>query len=177
MLTSLSHERFEILDRLGSGSFGVVFEAFDHYRNRRVALKVLERASAESVARFKREFRTLAEVRHTNLASLYELLSIGDQWVLSMELIRGTELLEHLAASELQHAFVELRTQTLPVLDLDATVKLRRSHQKSALSAVCAMRSTGHPAASARPNIDPMLAPTTTSIGTPASRRTAMTPA
>ena len=72
MLAPLSSDRFEVLDRLGSGSFGVVFEAFDHYRNRRVALKVLERASAESVARFKREFRTLAEVRHENLASLYE---------------------------------------------------------------------------------------------------------
>ncbi|HEY6843507.1 MAG TPA: serine/threonine-protein kinase [Thermoanaerobaculia bacterium] len=136
MLAPLSHDRFEILERLGSGSFGIVYEALDRYRDRRVALKVLERASAESVARFKREFRTLAEVRHSNLASLYELLGIGDQWVLSMELIRGTELLEHLAASELQNAFVELRTPTMPVLDLDATVKLQRGKQKRVLSTI-----------------------------------------
>src|SRR5437016_14622005 len=110
MLPASAQERFEIVDRLGSGSFGVVYEAFDRFRNRSVALKVLERASADSVARFKREFRTLAEVRHPNLASLYELLKIGDLWILTMELIRGTELLEHLAAAELQHSFLELRT-------------------------------------------------------------------
>ena len=125
MLAFLPRDRFEILDRLGSGSFGVVYDAFDRYRNRRVALKVLERASAESVARFKREFRTLSEVRHPNLASLYELVVLDDHWTLAMELIGGTELLEHLAASELQNAFVEARTPTLPGLDLDATVKLR----------------------------------------------------
>ena len=124
MLPAPGQERFEIIDRLGSGSFGVVYEAFDRYRNRTLAMKVLERASAESVARFKREFRTLAEVRHENLASLYELLRIGDQWILTMELIRGTELLEHLAAAELQHSFVELRTPTQPVADLDQTLKL-----------------------------------------------------
>src|SRR5438270_5960945 len=124
MLPAPAQERFEIIDRLGSGSFGVVFEAFDRFRNRTLAMKVLERASAESVARFKREFRTLAEVRHPNLASLYELLSIGEQWILTMELIRGTELLEHLAAAELQHSFVELRTPTQPAADLDQTLKL-----------------------------------------------------
>src|SRR6266568_7025574 len=80
MLPASAQERFEIIDRLGSRSFGVVYEAFDRYRNRNIALKILERASADSVARFKREFRTLAEVRHPNLASLYELLKIGDQW-------------------------------------------------------------------------------------------------
>jgi serine/threonine protein kinase len=134
MLSPIASERFEIVGRLGSGSFGVVYEAFDHFRNRRVALKVLERASADSVARFKREFRTLAEVRHPNLASLYELLSLGDQWILTMELIRGTELLEHLAAAELQNSFVELRTPTMPAPDLDQTLKLHRG--KTGLSPV-----------------------------------------
>jgi len=134
MLPATAHERFEILGRLGSGSFGSVYEAFDRYRNRIVALKVLERASADGVARFKREFRTLAEVRHSNLASLYELLVVSDHWILTMELIRGTELLEHLATAELQHSFVELRSPTLPGFDLDQTIKLRR--QKSVVSPV-----------------------------------------
>src|SRR5947207_6367829 len=126
MLSPAASERFEILSRLGSGSFGVVYEAFDRYRNRSVAMKVLERASAESVARFKREFRNLAEVRHPNLSSLYELLNIGEHWILTMELIRGTELLEHLAASELQNAFIELRTPT-QAGDMDQTLKLQRN--------------------------------------------------
>jgi eukaryotic-like serine/threonine-protein kinase len=132
MLPSGTEQRFEIRERLGSGSFGIVYEAFDHYRNRSVALKVLERASADAVARFKREFRNLAEVRHPNLASLYELLVVGDHWILSMELIRGTELLEHLAIAELQNSLVQLRTPA----DLEKTLKLRRTPKKSAVSAV-----------------------------------------
>jgi serine/threonine protein kinase len=83
-------DRFEIASRLGSGSFGIVYEAFDRYRNCTVALKMLERAVPDAVTRFKREFRYLAELRHPNLASLYELLVLGDKWALSMELIRGT---------------------------------------------------------------------------------------
>src|SRR5207245_1885568 len=136
MLPAIASDRFEIRERLGSGSFGVVYDAFDHYRNRGVALKVLERASADAVARFKREFRNLAEIRHPNLASLYELVVIGEQWILSMELIRGTELLEHLATAELQNAFLEMHAATQPTLDLEATVKLRRLRSQSALSPV-----------------------------------------
>ena len=57
---------------IGTGSFGVVYEAFDTVRNRDVVLKTLSRADGDSISRFKREFRSLAELRHPNLASLYE---------------------------------------------------------------------------------------------------------
>ena len=125
MLPRVIHDRFEITTRLGSGSFGVVYDAFDRQRNRRVALKVLERISPDSVARFKREFRFLAELRHSNLASMYELIVSGEQWLLSMELIRGSELLEHLAATELQHSFLDARTPTEPALERDDTLTFR----------------------------------------------------
>ena len=111
-------ERFEIRRRLGAGSFGVVYEAFDRYRNRLVALKALERVAADTLARFKREFRFLSEVRHPNLASMYELVVVGDRWLLTMEMIDGSDLLEYLARAELQHAFMETaRTPTLRVSD------------------------------------------------------------
>jgi serine/threonine protein kinase len=97
--------RFAINRKLGAGSFGVVYDAIDHYRNRPVALKVLERAAPETVTRFKREFRYLAELRHPNLASMYEMLVLDEKWVLSMELVRGSELLEYLAFTELQNSF------------------------------------------------------------------------
>ena len=113
--------RFEIRSRLGEGSFGAVYEAFDRHRNRVVALKVLEQVSADAVSRFKREFRYLAEVRHPNLAAMYELLVLGDEWVLSMELVRGSDLLEHLARIELQHSF----------FDGETTLNLKRSSQVS----------------------------------------------
>jgi eukaryotic-like serine/threonine-protein kinase len=134
MLSPRVGERFAIRRRIGSGSFGVVYEAFDRHRNRTVALKVLEHVSSDTVARFKREFRNLAELRHPNLASMYELVVIDDLWILVMELIQGSELLEHLAAVELQHSFFDVRMPTEPNLDGDATISLRPTGRPPALS-------------------------------------------
>jgi hypothetical protein len=117
-------KRFHIQRLLGTGSFGVVYEAFDSYRNRIVALKTLTRADADSVARFKREFRSLAELRHQNLASLYELFKLNHEWTLSMELIRGTDLLEHLSFAEIQSAFLD--PEPSAAFDPDARISLRR---------------------------------------------------
>src|SRR3989441_3080373 len=111
-------DRFEIRGQLGAGSFGIVYEAFDRHRNREVAIKLLERAAPDTLARFKREFRSLAELRHPNLASLYELLVVDERWLFTMELVRGADLLEHLAVSELQHCFLdESLTPTIRIRD------------------------------------------------------------
>lgn len=125
--------RFDLRRLIGSGSFGSVYEAFDTWRNRTVALKTLARADAEAVARLKREFRSLAELRHPNLAALYELLAVGDEWALTMELVCGSDLLEHLSFAEIQSAFLE---QSHPqAFDPDARVVVRRRRQEAKLSA------------------------------------------
>lgn len=126
-------KRFEIRRRIGTGSFGVVYEAFDTLRARDVALKTLTQADADSVARFKREFRSLAELRHPNLASLYELLVVDDEWTLSMELVRGSDLLEHLSFTEIQAAFLD-PSDSVP-FDPDARVSVRRKPKQGKLSA------------------------------------------
>jgi eukaryotic-like serine/threonine-protein kinase len=120
--------RFHIRRLIGTGSFGVVYEAFDTLRNRTVALKTLSHAAADTVARFKREFRSLAELRHPNLAALYELLVLGEEWALSMELVRGTDLLEHLSFTEIQSAFLDPAENAS--FDPDERVSFRRRPKK-----------------------------------------------
>ena len=88
--------RFRIERQIGSGGFGEVYEAFDHERSSAVALKVLRRSDPAALFRFKREFRTLADLAHTNLVNLHELISDHDHWLLCMELVRGSNFFDHI---------------------------------------------------------------------------------
>ena len=88
-------ERFLRRELLGTGAFGVVHRAFDRELGREVALKTLKNPSPEEVSSFKREFRTLADLRHENLVSLYELFVEGSSAWFTMELIDGTDLVSY----------------------------------------------------------------------------------
>jgi serine/threonine protein kinase len=93
-------DRYEIVRRIGEGGMGVVYEALDRERDVRVALKTVRRANPSALARFKREFRALADVVHPNLVALYELVADDDNLFFSMELVEG----EHF------HRWVRART-------------------------------------------------------------------
>ncbi len=88
-------ERFEIIRFLGRGGMGMVYEALDRERGARIALKTLRQVSAESLLRFKNEFRAVQDVQHPNLVTLGELLEDRGQWWLTMELVDGVEFLAH----------------------------------------------------------------------------------
>jgi tetratricopeptide (TPR) repeat protein len=74
---------------------GEVYEAFDRDTQEVIALKTLARADGETVTRFKREFRALQSTSHPNLVNLRELVRDGDQWFLTMELVKGQHFLEY----------------------------------------------------------------------------------
>ncbi|HEY4086600.1 MAG TPA: protein kinase [Bryobacteraceae bacterium] len=92
--------RFRILRRVGAGGMGVVYEAIDENSGGRVALKTLKAVAPGTVLAFKEEFRALTGFSHPNVATLYELLSAGDQWFISMEFIDGLSFLDYLCMTE-----------------------------------------------------------------------------
>jgi hypothetical protein len=88
-------ERFSLRRKLGAGGMGVVYEAHDRSIDKTVALKTLSRAEPDHIYRFKREFRTLADVSHPNLVELHELMSEGHHWFFTMELIKGVTFINY----------------------------------------------------------------------------------
>ncbi|MBL9014079.1 MAG: protein kinase [Myxococcales bacterium] len=87
--------RFELRRRIGGGGMGEVYEAHDKQGGELVALKTLTHADGDTLLRFKREFRALQSTAHPNLAALRELVSDGEQWFFTMELVRGRHFLEY----------------------------------------------------------------------------------
>ncbi|MBV8865342.1 MAG: protein kinase [Acidobacteriaceae bacterium] len=72
---------------------GIVYEARDRSRDAIVALKTLPEMQSGSLYRFKQEFRSLVNVTHSNLVTLYELFAEQDSWFFTMEYIDGCNFL------------------------------------------------------------------------------------
>jgi len=105
-----------ILQRLGSGSYGVVYRAFETRLQCDVALKLAKPTRARELdeSRALKEARMLARVRHTNVVSVYGADSHDERFGLWMELVDGRTLEQALAtdgpmgAHEAAHVGVEL---------------------------------------------------------------------
>ncbi len=89
------HPRFEIIRQLGRGSIGVVYLARDLEREQEVALKTLSSSDPQALFSLKREFRSLAKLRHTNLAKMYDLFADGTEPFFTLELVRGESMLAY----------------------------------------------------------------------------------
>jgi tetratricopeptide (TPR) repeat protein len=86
--------RFLMLDRLGAGGMGIVFEAYDPQLDRRVAIKLLKHgdADAESRARLVREAQAMARLSHPNVVAVHEVGEHRGSVFIAMELVRGQTL-------------------------------------------------------------------------------------
>jgi len=85
--------RFALEGRLGEGGMGVVYRALDRESSLPVALKTMARIEPSALLRFKNEFRALADISHPNVVQLYEMVSDGDHWFFTMELLDGVDFL------------------------------------------------------------------------------------
>jgi serine/threonine protein kinase/tetratricopeptide (TPR) repeat protein len=89
------HQRYRVQRRLGRGGMGEVFQVHDSARQLDLALKVLQLVHPAWLARFKQEFRIVADLHHPHIARLYDLESHGSLWYFTMELVDGVDFLRH----------------------------------------------------------------------------------
>ena len=87
----ITDKRFELVRPLGQGASGAVFLALDRETGEHVALKKLFKLDQKSVLRFKREFRSLADIHHPNLIKLYDLHRGAEAWFITMEYVAGKD--------------------------------------------------------------------------------------
>jgi tetratricopeptide (TPR) repeat protein len=93
--------KYELREVVGSGSFGVVYRAWDSELGRTVALKVprLGRlATADDEERFLREARSSAQLRHPHLVALHDAGRLDGTCYLVSDFVEGATLAQRLAA-------------------------------------------------------------------------------
>src|SRR6516162_371398 len=86
---------YRVLREVGRGGMGVVYEAEQVSLGRRVALKVLPRqvsSDLTTLARFRREARSAAQLHHTNIVPVFEVGKDGEVSFYAMQFIQGQGL-------------------------------------------------------------------------------------
>jgi eukaryotic-like serine/threonine-protein kinase len=100
LVGSLVLNRFLIERRIGSGGFGVVYEAWDGRLERPVAVKAIEQRG-EAGRRVLREAQAAARLNHPGIVTLYELGEEDGNALLVSELVEGSTLARLAHAGEL----------------------------------------------------------------------------
>ncbi len=88
--------QFELIDRIGMGSFGTVWKARDTKLDRIVALKIPRRAglNADEKEKFLREARSAAQLNHPRIVAVHEMGRVGDTIYIAADLVRGIDVQE-----------------------------------------------------------------------------------
>ena len=78
---TMLQDRYEILEKIGSGGMSEVYKAKCHKLNRLVAIKVLKSeftSDATFVSKFKMEAQAAAGLSHPNIVNIYDVVDEGD---------------------------------------------------------------------------------------------------
>ena len=102
--------QYHIIEQIGRGGMTTVYKAYQPNLDRYVAIKVLTPDLVESknfVARFEREAKAVARLRHRNILTVFDYGRQGGLFYLVMEYVSGGSLMERLGwPQDLDYAVV-----------------------------------------------------------------------
>lgn len=88
-------DRYEIIDKVGTGGMADVYKARCHRLNRFVAIKVLKAEYSDDknfVEKFRAEAQSAAGLSHTNIVNVYDVGEDNGLYYIVMELVEGITL-------------------------------------------------------------------------------------
>jgi serine/threonine-protein kinase len=92
-------DRYEILEKIGTGGMSDVYKSKDHKLNRYVAVKVLKQEFSENanfVSKFRVEAQAAAGLMHPNIVNVYDVGEENDVYFIVMELVEGITLKKYI---------------------------------------------------------------------------------
>lgn len=92
-------DRYEILEKIGTGGMSDVYKAKDHKLNRFVAVKVLKQEFSENanfVSKFRIEAQAAAGLAHPNIVNVYDVGEEEGIYYIVMELVEGITLKKYI---------------------------------------------------------------------------------
>lgn len=92
-------DRYEILEKIGTGGMSDVYKAKDHKLNRSVAVKVLKQEFSENanfVSKFRVEAQAAAGLMHPNIVNVYDVGEESGIYYIVMELVEGITLKKYI---------------------------------------------------------------------------------
>lgn len=92
-------DRYEILEKIGTGGMSDVYKAKCHKLNRFVAVKVLKQEFSENanfVSKFKTEAQAAAGMMHPNIVNVYDVGEESGTYYIVMELVEGITLKQYI---------------------------------------------------------------------------------
>src|SRR5262249_8980669 len=107
---------YDILEKLGSGTFGVVYKARHHSLKRIVALKMVREgahAPPEELGRFRTEAESVARLQHPNIVQIHEIGQPAGLPYMALEYVAGGSLAQQLNGTPLPSRTAAELVQTL----------------------------------------------------------------
>ncbi|MEI8132488.1 MAG: serine/threonine-protein kinase [Leptolinea sp.] len=124
--------KYQVLERIGLGGMAEVYRGRHERLDRDVAIKVLHPAlnnDPEFLARFEREARLVANLRHPNIVQMFDFDTQGDQVFMVMEYIAGGTLKQRLEELKSSSQFMSLPEVTAFLKQMSAALDYAHSQK------------------------------------------------